>query len=172
MSNQKKDGAVTPHFHIWVICYLITAVIILADHAVKHIVFSNMETGETIPLLEDIFHITYVQNRGAAFSMWQQQWVILIAIPALVLVAGLVLIYVKRHSWSGMSLVSVALICGGGLGNLIDRMTRGYVVDMFDCRFFPFFDFPVFNVADIAICVGCGMLLLDVIFLEGRRDAK
>ena len=61
------------------------------------------------------------------------------------------------------------LICGGGIGNLIDRIARGYVVDMFDCRFIPGIDFPVFNVADIFICVGCGLLLLDVIFLEGKR---
>ena len=88
------------------------------------------------------------------------------------LAAGLVLIYIKRETWSRLTLLSVALICGGGIGNLMDRIIHGYVVDMFDCRFFPFFDFPVFNVADISICVGCGLLLLDVIFLEGKRQVK
>ena len=83
--------------------------------------------------------------------------------------AGLASIWIKRTKWSRVTLTSVAFICGGGIGNLIDRIARGYVVDMFDCRFIPGIDFPVFNVADIFICVGCGLLLLDVIFLEGKR---
>lgn len=154
------------------IYFIVTAAVILVDQLVKRAVLSNMTVGETIPLLENIFHITYVQNRGAAFSMWEQQWVVLIVIPTVALAAGLVLIYIKRETWSRLTLLSVALICGGGIGNLIDRIMQGYVVDMFDCRFFPFFDFPVFNVADISICVGCGLLLLDVIFLEGKRQVK
>ena len=118
-----------------------TAAVILVDQLVKRAVLSNMTVGETIPLLENIFHITYVQNRGAAFSMWEQQWVVLIVIPAVALAAGLVLIYIKRETWSRLTLLSVALICGGGIGNLMDRIMQGYVVDMFDCRFFPFFGF-------------------------------
>ena len=151
------------------IYYLIIAAIIVSDRIVKLLVSSNLAVGETIPLIENVFHITYVQNRGAAFSMWEQQWIILVALPAVVLAAGLASIWIKRTKWSRVTLTSVAFICGGGIGNLIDRIARGYVVDMFDCRFIPGIDFPVFNVADIFICVGCGLLLLDVIFLEGKR---
>ncbi len=154
------------------IYFIVAAAVILVDQLVKHAVLSGMTVGETIPLLDDIFHITYVQNRGAAFSMWEQQWVMLIVVPAVALAAGLVLIYIKRNIWSRLTLLSIALICGGGIGNLIDRIFQGYVVDMFDCRFFPFFDFPVFNVADISICVGCGLLILDIIFLEGKRKVE
>ena len=154
------------------IYFIVAAAVILVDQLVKHAVLSGMTVGETIPLLDDIFHITYVQNRGAAFSMWEQQWVMLILVPAVALAAGLVLIYIKRNIWSRLTLLSIALICGGGIGNLIDRIFQGYVVDMFDCRFFPFFDFPVFNVADISICVGCGLLILDIIFLEGMRKVE
>ena len=60
------------------IYFIVTAAVILVDQLVKRAVLSNMTVGETIPLLENIFHITYVQNRGAAFSMWEQQWVCLL----------------------------------------------------------------------------------------------
>lgn len=60
--------------------------------------------------------------------------------------------------------LAIAFICGGGLGNLIDRITQGYVVDLFDFRVFP-----VFNIADIFICVGCGLLLLDVFVAERKK---
>lgn len=171
MRNIKGGGAATPRF-LYLVCYFIAAGIIILDQIVKYAVLTGMHTGQTIPVIENIFHLTYVQNRGAAFSMWEQQWIILIALPAVVLAAGLVLIRVKRMKWSRMMLMSVAFICGGGIGNLIDRIARGYVVDMFDCRFIPGIDFPVFNVADIFICAGCGLLLLDIIFLEEKRSGK
>ncbi len=148
------------------------AAIIVLDQIVKHMVMNSMYTGQSIPVLENIFHLTYVQNRGAAFSMWEQQWVILTVIPAVVLAAGLVLMWIKRRKWSTVMLTALAFICGGGIGNLADRIVRGYVVDMFDCRFIPFIDFPVFNVADVFICIGCGLLLLDVIFLEEKRGRR
>ncbi|MFR4797751.1 MAG: signal peptidase II [Lentihominibacter sp.] len=154
------------------IYYLVVAAIILFDQLIKYLVFSNMNVGQSLPVIGDIIRITYVQNQGAAFSMWEQQWIILIVLPAVVLVAALVLIYIKRNLWSRITILSIVFICGGGIGNFIDRVSRGYVVDMFDCRFIPSFDFPVFNVADIFICAGCGLLLLDVIFLEWKRAKK
>ncbi len=149
--------------------FAMIAVIIIIDQAVKYFISSGMEPGQTIPVIDGIFHITYIRNEGAAFSMWEQQWAILVVIPAIALAAGIVIIWLKRNSWSRCMLVAISCICGGGIGNLIDRIFSGYVVDMFDCRFIPFIDFPVFNVADISICVGCGLLLLDVIFFEGKR---
>jgi signal peptidase II len=62
-------------------------------------------------------------------------------------------------------MTAVSFICGGGLGNLIDRITAGYVVDIFDFRVFP-----VFNIADIFICVGCGLMILDVLILERKNE--
>ena len=147
--------------------YLIAAAIVLLDRIIKKLVVSNMMPWETIPVIEDIFHFTYVQNRGAAFSMWQEQWIILIALPLLVIIAGLVIMYVMRKKWDRLMLISIAMICGGGLGNLIDRMTLGYVVDLFDFRVFP-----VFNVADIFICVGCGLMILDVLLFERKNDGN
>ncbi|MBQ3611514.1 MAG: signal peptidase II [Firmicutes bacterium] len=149
------------------IYYLIAAAVIVFDRVVKKLVVSNMVPWETIPVIEDIFHFTYVQNRGAAFSMWQGQWVILIGFPLAAIAVGLILIYLKRNKWDKLMLTSVAMICGGGLGNLIDRIMLGYVVDLFDFRVFP-----VFNIADIFICVGCGLMILDVLFFERKNSSN
>lgn len=149
------------------IYYLIAAAVIVFDRVVKELVVSNMVPWETIPVIEDIFHFTYVQNRGAAFSMWQGQWIILIGFPLAAIAVGLILIYLKRNKWDKLMLTSVAMICGGGLGNLIDRIMLGYVVDLFDFRVFP-----VFNIADIFICVGCGLMILDVLFFERKNSSN
>lgn len=148
------------------IYYVIAAAVIVLDRVVKYLVVSNLNPWETIPVIEGIFHFTYVQNRGAAFSMWEEQWLILEVLPLAVIAAGLVLLFRKRKSWDKLMLTAIAFICGGGLGNLIDRMSLGYVVDLFDFRVFP-----VFNIADIFICAGCGLMVLDILFFE-RKHSK
>ena len=147
--------------------YLVIAAVIIFDRVVKKVVATNMNPWESIPVIEDVFHLTFVQNRGAAFSMWQEQWIILIGLPLVVIVAAFVIIFLMRKKWDKVMLTAIAFICGGGLGNLIDRMTLGYVVDMFDFRVFP-----VFNIADIFICVGCGLMILDVLLLERKNNSN
>lgn len=146
--------------------YLIIVGVIIFDRAVKYFISSNMIAGDTVPIIENIFHITYVQNRGAAFSLMEGEGLFLIGLPTVAITAALVILFIKRRHWRCLMKTSIAFICGGGLGNLIDRVTQGYVVDMFDFRVFP-----VFNIADIFICVGCGLLLLDVILSE-RKSGK
>lgn len=143
---------------------MIVVAVIVFDRVVKHLVVANLELWETVPVIENVFHITYVQNRGAAFSMWEEQWIILQALPLLVIAAGLALLFFKRKSWDKLMLTAIAFICGGGLGNLFDRMSIGYVVDLFDFRVFP-----VFNIADIFICIGCGLMILDILFFERKH---
>lgn len=145
--------------------FLIVIGVVLLDHLVKYLIASQMVPGESIPVLPEIFHITYVQNRGAAFSMMEGQWILLILLPCAAILTALIILFWKRKSWSRCMNLSIALICGGGLGNLIDRIVQGYVVDLFDFRVFP-----VFNIADICICVGCGLLLLDVFRSERKKN--
>ena len=144
--------------------FLIVIGVILLDYLVKYAVASQMVPGESIPVISEIFHITYVQNRGAAFSMMQGQWVFLILLPCAAILTALIILFWKRKKWNICMNLAIAFICGGGLGNLIDRITQGYVVDLFDFRVFP-----VFNIADIFICVGCGLLLLDVFVSERKK---
>ncbi len=144
--------------------FLIVIGVILLDHLVKYLIASQMAPGESIPVLPEIFHITYVQNRGAAFSMMEGQWIFLILLPCAAILTALIIMFWKRKSWSICMNLAISFICGGGLGNLIDRILQGYVVDLFDFRVFP-----VFNIADIFICVGCGLLLLDVLCSERKK---
>jgi len=142
---------------------LIVAVLVL-DRIVKIAVSTGMEPGQSIPVIDGIFHITYVQNSGAAFSMLQGHPALLIVFPAVIIGIGIVFICVRHRAYNRIFMISLALICGGGLGNLTDRMSQGYVVDMFDFRIFP-----VFNVADICVCVGCGLLMLYMIVYNNRN---
>ena len=136
--------------------YLFIAAILLVDQISKYVIRTKMFLGQSIPLLEGVFHITYVQNRGAAFNTFDgmQTFLQVVSLGAL----AVAIWYMERHlsdHWT--LLLSLVLVISGGIGNLIDRLALGYVTDLFD---FCLIDFPVFNVADIAICVGCGLLVL------------
>ncbi len=144
---------------------LIVGVLVL-DRVVKIAVSTNMDPGDSIPVIDSIFHITYVQNTGAAFSMLQGHPMLLIVVPGIVILIGIVFVLVKHKEYNKTFMTSISLICGGGLGNLTDRMAQGYVVDMFDFRIFP-----VFNVADICVCTGCGLLMLYMIIYSNRSES-
>ena len=147
--------------------FIIIAAVILLDRVVKWAVSTNMEVGETIPLIENVFHITYVQNQGAAFSLMEGKTVILLVLPAVVMTAGIILLVIKRRTWHPMLCTGIAFVCAGGVGNFVDRALRGYVVDMFDFRVFP-----VFNVADIFVCAGCGSILFYVMVMDGSKGKR
>ena len=136
-------------------------IIILLDQAVKARVHSAMEPGQSIPVIRNIFHLSYVQNTGAAFSFMKGHTGLITIFTGILLAAILVYLLVWARDKSGFFTCSLLLIAGGGVGNLIDRVARGYVVDMFDFRFWP-----VFNVADVAICVGCVMLVVYLLILD------
>jgi len=148
--------------------YFIIAIIILFDQLTKWLVQSSMTLNTSIPVMEGVFSMTYIHNSGAAFSMLQGKTFLLIGIQLLVIFAMLAYASMKRRGMNRLLLVSLGLIIGGGFGNLIDRVRQGYVVDFFDFHFWP-----IFNVADIAVSVGCGLLIVYVLFVEGKEsDAK
>ena len=134
--------------------------VLLIDYLVKLLVRCTMYCGQTIPVIDGILSITYVQNRGAAFSLFTGRgpMIMTVTFVALCLAAW----YMERHKndhWT--LLLSLELIISGGVGNLLDRAVNGFVTDMFDIHFFP-----VFNIADIAICTGCGFLILYMFFFD------
>ncbi len=146
--------------------YLIIAAIVALDQTVKHAISSTMAQGESIPVVEGVFHVTCVQNTGAAFSLMEGFRILLIALPVVIVLAAMGFILLKRKTAHPLLLTSLAFICGGGLGNVIDRAAFGYVVDYLDFRVFP-----VFNIADIFVCLGCGLLLLYAIVVD-RKDSE
>ena len=144
---------------------LLIVAVLVVDRIVKIWISTGFEPGQSVPVLEGIFHITYVQNTGAAFSMLQGHPLLLILFPAVIIGIGIVFICVRHKEYNRTFMSSLSLICGGGLGNLTDRISQGYVVDMFDFRVFP-----VFNVADICVCVGCGLLMLYMIIYNNKNQ--
>ncbi len=146
---------------------IIIAVLVALDQLVKYAVSQGMSLGDSIPVIQDVFHITSVHNYGAAFSSLQGQRVILIVLTLALIAVCAVYLWRHRKNRSKIMLTAIAAIIAGGIGNLIDRLSRGYVVDMFDFRVFP-----VFNVADICVTLGCVALCVYLIFFEGRSRKK
>lgn len=144
--------------------YFIIAGIVLLDQSVKFAVRHTMYVGQSIPIIGDVFHLTYVQNTGAAFSLFEGRFAFLTMIPLLALLFAVW--YMEKHKNAHITLIlSLVLIIPGGFGNLLDRITLGYVTDMFDFRFWP-----VFNIADIAICLGCVFLVVYIFFYFDRPE--
>ncbi len=146
--------------------YLLVAGIIISDQFLKYLIRDVMYVGQTVPVIKDLFHITYVQNRGGAFSILAGQGMVLVVIPLAAM--AFAIWYMEKHMDSHWSLIlSLSLILGGGTGNLIDRLILGYVTDMFDFRIFP-----VFNIADICICTGAGFLILYTMIYYDRDTRR
>ena len=144
------------------------AAILLLDQIAKLAVRKYMVVGETIPILKGIFHFTYVQNTGAAFSMFEGMQTFLTFVPLAALLVAVW--YMEKHlDEHGTLLLSMILIISGGAGNLIDRVWLGYVTDLFD---FCLINFPVFNVADIAICTGCFFLVVYIFFFDKEQQGE
>lgn len=149
--------------------YIVIFALIALDWLTKHWVQASMALNDTIPVIDGIFHITYIHNYGAAFSILEGKQGFLLAVTGLAMAAifiGMVLA-AKKKTLSPMGLWALALILGGGLGNFIDRLRLGYVVDFLDFRVWP-----IFNVADIAVCCGCGLLIFYILIWEPRLERK
>jgi len=122
---------------------------------------------DTIPLINNVFHLTYVENRGAAFSILNGKVGFLILFTGLVLVGlCMLLIHSMRNGESKILLIALAMVIGGAIGNMYDRIVLGYVVDYFDFRLI---NFAVFNVADVFVVCGSILLGLYLIFIEGKE---
>lgn len=130
--------------------------VFVIDQLVKHLVVSTMHLGQSFPVIKGIFHITYVLNPGAAFGMLEhQRWFFVVVALAAVLLG--VVFYKKLQQESILMRSGAGLLLGGAVGNLADRIQSGLVVDFLDFRVWP-----VFNIADIAICAGAGILIYDI----------
>lgn len=138
---------------------ILTLVLVALDQLVKYWAFTTLSVIGTIPILDSVFHLTYVENHGAAFSILQnQRWLFLIITPIIMAVIAFVLY--KKVIYSKTGRIGLYLILAGALGNLIDRIGHGFVVDLFDFRLIHF---PVFNVADIYVV--CGVALFFYYYL-------
>ena len=139
--------------------------IVALDQFTKAFVMKSMVPGQSIPLVQDIFHLTYVLNPGAAFGILSNQRAFLLATGAGLILAAAYFYPMLKKSDAWLQFGATAIL-SGAVANLIDRVQTGYVVDFFDFRIWP-----VFNVADIAIVVGMGFMIYAIIFRLGTSEA-
>lgn len=136
------------------------------DQYLKYLAIEHLMRISTFPVIQDIFHLTYVENRGAAFSILKDQKLFLVVFPSIILVIGLYWMISDKIP-TNFALWSIALIVGGGFGNLIDRVYKGYVVDYLDLRVI---NFAIFNFADCCIVIGTILFFIYMVFLEEENN--
>lgn len=153
----------------YIIYSSIIAIGIILDQLTKWLSVEFLSKVDTVPIIKSVIHLTYVENRGAAFGMFaDNRWVFMIS--STVMIIGLSLYLYLGHAENKLYEISIAMIISGGIGNMIDRLALGYVVDFIDFRLI---NFAVFNGADSFVCVGAGLLMLALILdiINERKSA-
>ena len=138
----------------------------IADQLLKKLFSGTMQLGESIPVLPGIFHLTYIQNPGAAFGLFENQTLFFIAIAAFLL-AFLAFAYKELAAQGIWVRYGMSLLAGGAVGNLLDRVRFGAVIDYLDFRIWP-----IFNLADIGICLGAALIVWGLLREEGRETSE
>jgi len=150
--------------------YIIFIAILFAiDQITKSITHNNLLLGESIPVIKDFFHFTYVRNEGVAFGIFQGK-IQIITIVSILAVIGIIY-YVVKYEKNSSKLIhyAYALIISGAMGNITDRIFRGFVVDMMDFRGIWSY---IFNMADVYINIGVALMLLDYILVERKKKEE
>lgn len=147
---------------IW---FLIAAIAVILDQVTKWLAVEFLTKVETVPLIQNVLHLTYLENTGAAFGILKNnRWVFLIiSTVAIIALLAYIAKFPPKSKWLG---VGLSFIVGGGIGNMIDRVLLGYVVDFIDFRLI---NFAVFNVADSFVCVGAVLVLIYVFFFSYKK---
>ena len=130
---------------------------LLLDILTKQIVIHTMLEEQSIPIIKNFFHLTYAKNTGVAFSFLEGKVPFIILMTLIIII--FILKYLKEQIPTRIETICYGLILGGALGNLLDRLLYGYVIDFFDFRIFSY-HFPIFNIADSCIVVGIFLLLI------------
>ncbi|MDF0725257.1 signal peptidase II [Cytobacillus sp. S13-E01] len=151
------------------IYYIIALLIILVDQLTKWAIVSYMNLGQSITVIENFLYITSHRNRGAAWGILQgQMWFFYIIT---VIVVAILVIYIQRlPKQQRLMGIALGLMLGGAIGNFIDRIFRKEVVDFINTYIFTY-DFPIFNIADSALVVGVGLVLI-LTLLEGKQEKE
>jgi signal peptidase II len=138
--------------------------IVIIDQFTKYLTVTHLRPIESVTVIEGIFSFTYVENTGAAFGILQNhRWVFIALTIAIVFV---MIYFLFFHIQNIMILkISITMILGGAIGNLVDRIRIGYVIDMLHVTFI---DFPVFNIADAAVVIGTILLIFYLLFISGK----
>lgn len=154
---------------MFLLCSLLCgAALVWADQIIKDWAVRALSSGGEIRLIDGVLHLVYHENTGAAFSILQGRLPLLVVVTSVVL-AGILFVLVTKKVTEHCLVAALSLIVSGGLGNLMDRVARGFVVDYI---YFVPINFPVFNLADSCVVVGTGLFMLYVLFVEPRSVKK
>ena len=155
-------------FHLILAAFAV--LIVILDQVTKYLVVQNIPLGGYVSVWEGVFHLTYLQNSGMAFSMLEGARIFFVVMT---LAAFVLLFFAVKKKWvhHPVGLWSLSFIAGGAVGNLIDRVRFGYVVDMIEVDCLPF-DFAVFNVADIFVVCGAILLVIYALFFDKAGEDK
>lgn len=171
IKTRKKVVANGRRAFMW---YLLSLIVIVIDQWTKWLAETKLVFQEPVPIIEPFLNWTLAYNYGAAFSFladqagWQKWF-----FSGLALIMSLFLIgyLIKTPRQAKLLSLGLALVLGGAIGNLIDRLRIGKVVDFIHVHYADVWHYPIFNIADIAICIGVAIIIIDMIFLEGKRNA-
>ena len=145
---------------------LIGAFVIVLDQFTKYLVRANMQPGDRIPVIGDWMSIYYVQNTGTAFSMFRDNQFVTVFLTSVLII--LCIVFIVKEARDGKRLIPVlfTFVAAGGISNMIDRLTLGFVTDMISCG-----SFAVFNVADIGVTCGC-ILTMIALLIQFKDEVK
>lgn len=149
---------------------IISIILLCIDQIAKLLVINLLTKTDSIAIIKNFFYLTYINNDGAAFSILVGKRIFLILVAIIVII--MLIHYIKKNNIQNkLEIVSLALIIGGSLGNLMDRVVRGYVIDFLDFKIFNY-NFPIFNLADTFIVIGVILLLLKELRKENNLDSR
>jgi signal peptidase II (EC:3.4.23.36). Aspartic peptidase. MEROPS family A08 len=151
------------------IYYVIALFVIAIDQISKWLIVKNMELGTSIPIIDNVLYITSHRNRGAAWGILENKmWFFYIITVVFV---AFIVFYMKKYAKTDKLLgISLGLILGGAIGNFIDRVSRQEVVDFIHVYIFSY-NYPVFNIADSALCIGVVLIIIQTL-LEGKKTKE
>ena len=155
--------------------YLLSLIVVIFDQWTKWLAETKLTFLEPVPVIEPFLNWTLAYNYGAAFSFladaggWQKWF-----FSGLALLMSLFLIgyLIKAPRQAKLLSFGLALVLGGAVGNLIDRLLHGHVIDFIHVHYADVWHYPIFNIADIGICIGVAMIVIDMLFLEKKREAS
>lgn len=151
----------------YIIGIICSVLLLIIDQVSKYLVTTHFDVYDSRPLIEGILNLTYIHNTGAAFGIFRNQRWIFMSITTIIIVICIGML-IKKTFRSPLMHWAILLVLSGGIGNMIDRIFRGYVVDFFDVQFI---DFAIFNVADCCVVAGAALILLYFI-IDTIRDYK
>lgn len=142
--------------------------VVVIDRVTKNFISSLLSYGESLPIIKNIFHLTLVHNTGIAFGLFKDRGMVFIIVPVIAIILLIFNLYYYKQNDEALShsyILAFSLILGGAIGNLIDRIMYGYVIDFIDLRIWP-----VFNIADSAITVGAVMIAYKCFQLSSNKQ--